>query len=97
MKDSEIGKVEGLSINSAKNVSSPMKSARSESEMIIMAAKESGVKPIELDDFFEFLDSKTIQKIKETSLESKARITGDIAQIEYETDGARSILNSLGW
>ena len=64
MKDSEIGKVEGLSINSAKNVSSPMKSVRSESEMIIMAAQESGVKPIELDDFFEFLDSKTIQKIK---------------------------------
>jgi hypothetical protein len=33
---------------------------------------------IELDDFFEFLDPKVVQKIKETSEESRSRILNDI-------------------
>ncbi len=58
--------------------------------------EDSGVKAVQLDDFFEFLDSKTVQKIMDTPAESKSRIISDVAQIEYETDGARAILNSLG-
>ena len=31
----------------------------------------------------------------ETPAEARARITQDVTQMEYETDGARAILNSL--
>lgn len=72
-------------------VTSPIKS----NDMINMQETESGIKPVELDDFFEFLDTKTVQKIKETSADSKSRIMNDIAQIEYETNGAKAILDSL--
>lgn len=75
------------------NVSTPIKV--NDSEDIVVKQKPSGVKPVELDDFFEFLDSKTVQKIMETPVESRARINSDVAQMEYETDGARAILNSL--
>lgn len=81
-------------INQLKNVSSPIQP--NEVENINLVSESSGVKPVELDDFFEFLDSKTIQKIIETPAEARARITQDVAQMEYETDGARAILNSLG-
>lgn len=77
------------------NASSPLKN-NSEDLPINLKAEESGVNPVQLDDFFEFLDKKTVQKILETPAESKARITQDVAQMEYETDGARAILNSLG-
>lgn len=75
------------------NMSSPVKN---EDTVLNIQAGESGVKPVQLDDFFEFLDAKTVQKIMETPAESKARITQDVAQMEYETDGARAILNSIG-
>ncbi len=76
------------------NVSSPIQN--SEEVNLNFAQSESGVKPVQLDDFFELLDTKTVQKIMETSQESKQRIINDVAQREYETDGARAILNSLG-
>ena len=76
------------------NVSSPIQN--SEEVNLNFVQSESGVKPVQLDDFFELLDTKTVQKIMETSPESKQRIINDVAQREYETDGARAILNSLG-
>ena len=82
-------------VNNTTNVSKPIKPANEE-EILNLVSESSGVKPVELDDFFEFLDSKTVQKIMETPRESKARIVQDVAQMEYETDGARAILNSLG-
>ena len=82
-------------VNNTMNVSKPIKPANEE-ETLNIVSEQSGVKPVELDDFFEFLDSKTVQKIMETPTESKARIVKDVAQMEYETDGARAILNSLG-
>lgn len=82
-------------VNNPMNVSKPIKPANEE-ETLNFISEQSGVKPVELDDFFEFLDSKTVQKIMETPSESKARIVQDVAQMEYETDGARAILNSLG-
>lgn len=88
--------VDGLSANHISNVSSPINKSKSENELINMVSQESGIKPVELDDFFEFLDTKTVQKIMETSSESKARISKDIAQIEYDANGAQAILNSLG-
>ena len=82
-------------VNNTTNVSKPIKPANEE-VILNLVSESSGVKPVELDDFFEFLDSKTVQKIMETPSESKARIVQDVAQMEYETDGARAILNSLG-
>ena len=82
-------------VNNSMNVSKPIKPVNEE-ETLNFISEQSGVKPVELDDFFEFLDSKTVQKIMETPSESKARIVQDVAQMEYETDGARAILNSLG-
>lgn len=82
-------------INQLKNVSSPIQP--NDVEDINFVSESSGVKPVELDDFFEFLDQKTVQKIMETPAEARARITQDVAQMEYETDGARAILNSLVW
>lgn len=76
------------------NMSSPIKN--NEEINLNLSQQDSGVKPIKLDDFFKFLDSKTVQKIMETPAESKQRIINDVAQREYETDGARAILNSLG-
>ena len=76
------------------NVSSPIQN--SEEINLNFVQSESGVKSVQLDDFFELLDTKTVQKIMETSQESKQRIINDVAQREYETDGARAILNSLG-
>ena len=87
--------VKNVSLNKINNVTSPIKSTNNEDAVINMQS-DSGVKSIELDDFFEFLDSKTVQKILETSADSKARITRDVAKMEYETDGAQAILNSLG-
>ena len=68
-------------------MSSPLKN---DAENLPINSVESGIKPVQLDD------KKTVQKIMETSPESKARITQNVAQMEYETDGARAILNSLG-
>ena len=50
---------------------------------------------IELDDFFEHLDSKIVEKIKNTSLESRERISKNIHQYEYDLDGAQNIINLL--
>ena len=82
-------------VNNTMNVSKPIKPTNEE-EILNIVSEQSGVKPVELDDFFEFLDSKTVQKIMETPTESKARIVKDVAQMEYETGGARAILDSLG-
>lgn len=50
--------------------------------------KHSGVsKPnIELKDFYEFLDSKVVEKIKATSEESRSRIIGDIESLMKLSD-----------
>ena len=87
--------IKNVSLNKINNVTSPIKSTNNEDPVINMQS-DSGVKSIELDDFFEFLDSKTVQKIMETPTDSKSRIMRDVAQMEYETDGAQAILNSLG-
>lgn len=87
--------VNGKPVDRIKKVSAPIKQSN-EVEAINLVPESSGVKPVELDDFFEFLDSKTVQKIMETPKESRSRIISDVAQMEYETDGARAILNSLG-
>ena len=63
----ESKKVDGLSVNHINNISSPIDKAKPEKELLNMVSQESGVKPVELDDFFEFLDTKTVQKIMETS------------------------------
>lgn len=80
-------------LNQVKNVTAPIQSNEAEKNNLV--TESSGVKPVELDDFFEFLDSKTIQKIKDTPVEARDRITQEVAQMEYETDGARAILNSI--
>ena len=50
---------------------------------------------IELDDFFSYLDPKVVEKIKQTPIDSKTRISNDIHQYEYDIDGAKNILDSL--
>ena len=61
------------------------------------AAKSSVTKPtIELDDFFEFLDPKVVEKIMQTPAESRSRIVQDVQNYEYDINGAQNILNSLG-
>ena len=47
------------------NVSSPIQN--SEEINLNFVQSESGVKSVQLDDFFELLDTKTVQKIMETS------------------------------
>ena len=87
--------VDGLSQKQSLNISSPIKSTKSENEILSMASQESGAMSVELDDFFQFLDTKTVKKILDTSEESKSRIVKDIEQIEYDAEGARAILNSI--
>ncbi len=90
------GEVNQGQVNKISNVNMSSPIQNNEEINLTLSEQESGVKPVQLDDFFEFLDSKTVQKIMETSMESKQRIINDVAQREYETDGARAILNSLG-
>ena len=52
--------VKNVSLNKINNVTSPIKSTNNE-DIVINMQSGSGVKSIELDDFFEFLDSKTVQ------------------------------------
>ncbi|MCR5265147.1 MAG: hypothetical protein K6E29_00965 [Cyanobacteria bacterium RUI128] len=58
---------------------------------------KSGItKPdIELQDFFEYLDSKVVDKIKNTPKEDIERIGHDVNQYEYELNGISNILKSL--
>ena len=59
-------------------------------------AKNGVSKPtIELNDFFEYLDSKVVEKIKQTPKEDIERISNDVSQYEYEMDGISNILKSL--
>lgn len=59
-------------------------------------AKSGMSKPnIELNDFFEYLDSKVVEKIKQTSKEDIERISNDVNQYEYELNGVSNILKSL--
>lgn len=59
-------------------------------------SKKGITKPtIELDDFFELLDSKIVEKIKNTSIESKNRISNNVHQYEYDIDGAKNIISFL--
>jgi len=86
-------------VNQAKmqNVSSPMKQNEKDINSVFEASKvESGVKPVQIEDFFSFLDDKTVKKIKETPSDSLDRINNDVTQMEYDAEGAKSILNSLG-
>ena len=50
---------------------------------------------IELNDFFEFLDPKVVEKIKQTPKNELSRITNDVNQYEYDFNGAKNILNYL--
>ena len=66
----------------------------------VSAGKQSNngvTKPnIELDDFFNYLDPKVVDKIMSTPEESRSRIVKDIHQYEFDINGAQNILNSLG-
>lgn len=60
-------------------------------------AKSGVTKPtIELDDFFAYLDPKVVEKIMQTPEESRSRIVRDVHQYEFDIDGAKNILDSLG-
>ena len=57
---------------------------------------ENVTKPvIELDDFFEYLDPKVVEKILQTSAEARTRIIQDVQQYEYDLNGAKNIFSSL--
>ncbi len=91
--------VSGNKINQAKmqNVSSPMKQNEKDINSVFEASKvDSGTTPVKLEDFFSLLDAKTVKKIKETPSDSLDRINNDVVQMEYDAEGAKSILNSLG-
>lgn len=71
------------------------KSENVEQESLI--AKSGVTRPtIELDDFFAYLDPKVVEKIMQTSEESRSRIVKDMCQYEYDMNGARNIIDSLG-
>lgn len=80
--------------NSMAKVSSPMKKA-DEADKLIKKVEDLGLNLVELNDFYRFLDEKTILKIKQTTAESIERISKDVAQIEYEIDGAQAIIEML--
>lgn len=80
--------------NSMAKVSSPMKKA-DEADKLIKKVEDLGLNLVELNDFYRFLDEKTILKIKQTTAESIERISKDVAQIEYEIDGAQAIMEML--
>lgn len=83
--------------SSIKNVSSPMKRDEEIINSVFESSKSnSGVVDVAINDFFPFLDSKTVKKIKETPVESRKRISADVSQIEYDAAGAKAILDSLG-
>jgi len=91
--------VSGNKISQAKmqNVSSPMKQNEKSINSVFESSKaDSGVTPVKLEDFFSLLDDKTVKKIKETPSDSLDRINNDVVQMEYDAEGAKSILNSLG-
>ena len=50
---------------------------------------------IELDDFYDLLDPKVVEKIKQTSLEERKRITESVSEYEYDIAGAKEILKSI--
>lgn len=59
-------------------------------------AKSGVTKPsIELEDFFQYLDSKVVEKIKNTTITEKERIESNINQYEYDLNGAKNILDYL--
>lgn len=78
------------------NFSSPIKQNKEDINKSIFNSTMQPTKSVQLDDFFGLLDEKTVKKIIDTPADSKTRIIQDIANIEYEIDGAKSILNSLG-
>ena len=80
--------------NSMAKVSSPMKKA-DEADKLIKKVEDLGLNLVELNDFYRFLDEKTILKIKQTTAESIERISKDVEQIEYEIDGAQAIMEML--
>ena len=96
MENYEIKKINGTEYGaniSAKQIKSSQ-TVKSSAENI---AKKNVTKPtIELDDFFEFLDPKVVEKIMKTPEESRSRIVRDISSYEYDINGAKNILNSLG-
>lgn len=51
---------------------------------------------VELDDFFEYLDPKVVEKIVQMPEKTRARIVKDVQQYEYDINGAENIFNSLG-
>lgn len=55
----------------------------------------SPIKSVQLNDFFEFLDAKTVEKIKATPQETLDRISKDVINMESDIEGAKAILNSL--
>lgn len=60
-----------------------------------LSKKGITVPSIELNDFFEFLDPKVVEKIKQTPKNELNRITNDVNQYEYDFNGAKNILNYL--
>ena len=96
MENYDINKINGM--NNSANISMQKKSsAETDKASAKSIAKSNMTKPtIELDDFFEFLDPKVVEKIMQTSAESRSRIVQDVQSYEYDINGAQNILNSLG-
>ena len=96
MENFDIKKINGMKMNS--NISFQQNdSAQINKNDVDKIANKNVTKPtIELDDFFEFLDPKVVEKIMQTSEESRSRIVKDIHSYEYDINGAQNILNSLG-
>ncbi len=98
MNPFEVNKINNSDIESLKAQVSTSKDLRSEKSEKTNSVSKSGVtKPhIELDDFFEYLDPKVVEKIMQTPEEYRSRIIKDVNQYEFDINGAQNILDSLG-
>lgn len=69
---------------------------RNSSDVTKNLSKNGITRPsIELDDFFSLLDTKVVEKIKQTSKEERERIVNNIKQYEYDINGAKNIIDLL--
>ena len=93
-----VNKVNSSEIDTLKSQVSAGKQSNIENVEKKQALGKNGVtKPnIELDDFFNYLDPKVVDKIMSTPEGSRSRIVKDIHQYEFDINGAQNILNSLG-
>lgn len=96
MENYDINKINGIRKNNDISFQKNDLDQISNSESNNIENKNMTKPTIELDDFFEFLDPKVVAKIMQTSDESRSRIVKDIHSYEYDINGAKNILDSLG-